>query len=409
MQNYTGSITLYKIEQYPILDKNQRTETPKCDCLEPVYELIVHADLSATLIHVGWEENKACSDECSGGSSGSGGGDYWWTPVWDTGSGGYVEDGDMTGSGGGTSGSGSEPKEAVALISVEEFFAKELERALRADPFLLLEDIPCEELQKWRDLANQEPPQKVNDIIEQMNLLYDPYMPADFHLQSVHDASGQTLNADFFSVEIESLPAGMSPEDLLKEIRLNINNFINPATADFEPFDDEALNIWTSDNPVGAILHIDMGDNHTWAGGFNFIDQPEDGSVICSGYDGISWTFSTINAMSDFAHPVSGNRKFGFLYGDNNSLTFYTRGVDRATTFLDDWVQEDGFLWTDKGDLFKGADELWSSLQENVVAYINQNGGSATVVEPVIARPKYNGKIKQYFEGEIYLDELGCD
>jgi hypothetical protein len=81
----------------------------------------------------------------------------------------------------------------------------------------------------------------------------------------------------------------MSAEDLLAEIRKNIDNFINTDKSQFTPFnlsrtgtlinypfpEDE---LWASSNPVTSVLHIEIG--------------ADDGSVICSYNDDAKWRFT---------------------------------------------------------------------------------------------------------------------
>jgi hypothetical protein len=117
------------------------------------------------------------------------------------------------------------------------------------------------------------------------------------------------------------------------------------------------------------------------------------------------FTYSTITSPLDYNHPVSGNREFGiFANPTGGGYTFYTMGVDRTS----DWKFAIGNA---TGYGFSKADELWTNIQKNMAAYINANGGSATVQTPIIARPNWNA-VKNYLMGKISFAtlkaQLGC-
>jgi len=139
------------------------------------------------------------------------------------------------------------------------------------------------------------------------------------------------------------------------------------------------------------------------AGGLHPIDQPDDGSVICTKAQSDHWIFTTITAPGDGEHPVSGNRQFGFIQNRNGSYTFYTRGVDRATGYIDDFLQENWDV------IFSKADELWSSLQQGIVNYVNSNGGNAMISQDNTKtfRPNWD-KVRDYLNYNTSIDAFGC-
>ncbi len=112
----------------------------------------------------------------------------------------------------------------------------------------------------------------------------------------------------------------------------------------------------------------------------------------------------------DFNHPVSGNREFGIYPDPNNpgSYTFYTMGVDR----ISDWVFAFGNT-LGNGIVFTGADQLWNSMQGNMINYINAHGGHAEFYnkKSYIARPRYD-LVQDYLDGKITQQQLkakiGC-
>ncbi len=256
-------------------------------------------------------------------------------------------------------------------------------------------DGPCEEIEKYRELAELVPTSQVLDKLTYLNTNHPSYF-GDFDIHSIEDANGFVVNMDNFSVTVDELPTGMTAEGLLQEIRLNLNDFVNTNNSEFSPYNlysdypyDESFN-WNSVNPVGTIIYIDiLGD---------------DGSVVVTKYNSNSWVFTTIEAPYTWDHPVSGNREFGFTSNSDGSYTFYTKGVDRFTQWLGG---EFAAQFTFEGEQFTAADALWESFQSGIESYVNSNGGSATIQEPEFLRPSW-AKMRQFLEGEIDETALGC-
>jgi hypothetical protein len=290
-------------------------------------------------------------------------------------------------------------------ISEEEYRVMLLEEALEQDPFLLIEDIPCEELQKWRDLANHDVPQSNISKLEAI----DKNEFGDANLQHIKDASGKVVNMDFFPITVNTLPTNpntnqpFTANGFLNYLRKNINDFVDTNESKFTPsnitgFDEQTL--WLSNNPVDAIIHIN-------------IPVAGDGSVICSNYESDNWIFTTVEMPYnlflqhyDGEHPVSGHRQFGFYINPNGSYTFYTRGVDRVTAAFDATVVENF-----KSEPFKAPDNLWNSFKEGIYEYVESHGGDAVAPsneDNAIGRPDWD-KAKGYIIGTLPLSELGCD
>ena len=279
-------------------------------------------------------------------------------------------------------------------VSQAETRLKHFMDLLAENPNLLI-DLSCEELEKWRDVASSVP---LDEVISKITELEQSYPDAialfagDFEIQNLSDASGTVVNMDYFSVNVTTLPIGMTAEDLLYEIRTNINSFINTEYSEFSPYDEYSGypynegSIWNSSNPLGAILHIKI---------------PKDqGSVICSDYQDNYWRFTTISAPYDWTHPVSGTREFGFTPNSDGSYSFYTRGVDRITQSINEWFGESA--------TFEGADNLWTSLQSGIEFYINTNGGNAQANDPIRERPDWE-KLEMFLTGVISIEKFGCE
>ena len=190
-------------------------------------------------------------------------------------------------------------------------------------------------------------------------------------------------------------------------------NFVNTSLSNFSPSTITGYNetpLWNSNNPVEAIIHIDIPAAH-------------DGSVITTGHqintNGMGafsnghWIFTTIQTPwydvidgADGPHPVSGHRKFGLKKNAGGSYTLYTRGVDRfqgelGFVILDDALAEEF--------AFPGADDLWQSFQQGLKNYIQSNsyGNTVTVNTPVKWRPDW-AEVKDVLINNKPLNTLGC-
>jgi hypothetical protein len=202
-----------------------------------------------------------------------------------------------------------------------------------------------------------------------------------WHVHRIEHGHG-AVNIDNYRVKILALPylRGInSLRGLLKHIRLNINDFVDPDSARFAPYTEADGSKWRSDYPVGAVIHIDLGQD--W-GAFN----PEDGAVVCSSYDDTHWIFSTLHTTGDMAHPVAGNRQFGFYVNSGPSVSgspadgayVYVRAADR--------ISASPFNAEMSDIIFNGGHRTWVSFQHRLAHFINARGGKAAIVPPYSAR-----------------------
>lgn len=251
---------------------------------------------------------------------------------------------------------------------------------------------------------------KLNSIREQQE-----YWPIDnYNIQSLQNAYGPVVNCDYFPIEITQFPTNtsgipMTPDEFLEFFRMNINRFITePVTIRFSCYLSPSLDDcpqWQQPgaNALGALNHIYIPGNS--------------GSVILSDYQNIYnansqqhyFKFTTIESPFDNEHPVAGNREWGLFNnaaGPVNRYTFYSMAVDRTW----DWPSA---VTNDLFGGFERADQLWSNMQENLINYVNQNGGSAGYYaeKNYIARPKWED-IKDFLMGHISFEtlkeKLGC-
>jgi hypothetical protein len=317
----------------------------------------------------------------------------------------YSGGGDGGSSGGGSSGSGSsEPTtipedEPIGVISpiLKPLATEELlSNLLEEDPFALIE-IPCDQLPKWQTLAQNKASQSIKDKINQLDansVWFDSWA-----IQTLNEANGTIANMDYFSVSVSNLPNNPStgsqftPESFLDYFRRNINDFADGST--FSPYCEtpslctQETNLWNSDNPIGAIVYIDI--------------PGDDGVVVCSEFTSSYWYFMTLEAPGAGNHPVSGTRQFGFEPNGTGGYNFFVRGVDR----FDSNIAENTLYMVALGNPFFGADALWASFQNKMNQFINNNNGSATINTPLKYRPDWK-KVQEILEGERPISDLGC-
>jgi hypothetical protein len=215
----------------------------------------------------------------------------------------------------------------------------------------------------WVDLIQFVPPSSVISALNARNI----------KVQSIYDGMGD-LNVDFYAVRIKRMPSQggnlMSQEQLLNHIRTNFNDFIDTSNSSFSPLESMDGPKWLSNDPIGAVLMID-------------ILGPDNAAVVASEYSPNHWRFCTVETpfSQTGSHPVSGTREWGIRPSGAGYL-FYTRGADRATKILETLFGEIA--------TFPGADALWRSLQKKVTDFINQNQGEAEILSPYSKRHSWS-------------------
>jgi hypothetical protein len=202
----------------------------------------------------------------------------------------------------------------------------------------------------WSDLFNWVTPAAVVSAIAARNMT----------VQRIQDASG-LLNLDRYEVRVTRLPDGYDGAGLLRQVRLNLNDFVDTRNSEFIPYAVGTDDVkWASASPVGAVFKID-------------IIGPDNAAVVGSLVEDQRWRFTTIHTEWSGDHPVSGHREFG-MRRDGDDYVFYTRGADRATDGIGETIA------------FAGADHLWRSFQSKLVDYVNNNGGEASASAPFSQR-----------------------
>ncbi|MCL7986761.1 hypothetical protein M8998_02285 [Sphingobacterium sp. lm-10] len=309
-------------------------------------------------------------------------------------------------SGGGGSGGGNNngdgnipvPPQPKSPIDIEEV---EITRQIKDKPFALFIDIPCHIIRNWLATAKHPVLQaqltKLNSIARQTTSRGGITTKTVAQLQDINNAYSTVVNMDYFPVTINQLPVvnglRLTAPQFIDHIRRNLNSFVNTSYAHFSPYnwygtDDRGL--WNSGNPLGAVVGIDIAG-------------PDNGSVIVSNYGSHGWTFSTIYDPKYGQHPVSGHRDFGYTQNANGSYTFYTRGVDRLTSWDGEFARKYA-----KEFPFRQADALWKSFQDKINEFVRSHGGSASSDSPQIHRPDWQ-QVKDVLEGRAPLSTLSND
>jgi hypothetical protein len=247
--------------------------------------------------------------------------------------------------------------------------------------------IPPDGLDDWQDILSFRAPPRIQNLV---NVRFGQFHGDGRALHRIEDAYGP-VSLDYYPVRIDSLPnvggRTMDPAELLEYVRRNFNLFVDsfPAGCTFDPYEPGIdTGLWT---PLfletafpGAVLTIKM-----IASPGIMIDR---GSVVLADVGQDHWTFSTLWSPQDLNHPVSGNRTWRIGRDPYGDLWFSTRGADRCTTRIDDFGAS---------LVFTAADLLWMSLQRRFAAFVNSNGGQATIFGPSARRYDWNEVQTRYF------------
>jgi hypothetical protein len=144
-----------------------------------------------------------------------------------------------------------------------------------------------------------------------------PLAAAGASLQSISDGSGDHIY-DEYSVTIDQMPEGLTPEAFLSEMASDLNKAVKDDLFDsINTFERRAT---TPSPAVGNIYDIDIGG-------------PDNGSVVLVESMADHFTFQTITTSKTGTHPEYGSRQFGFDKMADGSVKFYTRGASRPSNF----------------------------------------------------------------------------
>lgn len=133
----------------------------------------------------------------------------------------------------------------------------------------------------------------------------------------------------------------------------------------------------------------------------------DDGTVVATEVTDNSWIFTTAWTPEDHRHPVTGNREFGYTDHGDGTVTFYTRGVDRITSWdyaLVNWASRPFF----EGGLgFSSAEAVWENMIFNLQKEFDERKGEVQNVSTDPIRPDYS-KLKKVANGKTPPSDLSC-
>lgn len=184
--------------------------------------------------------------------------------------------------------------------------------------------------------------------------------------QEMDWAFSDNLNTDFHSLRINKMPTGFTSPQLYEHIRKNFGDFFKGKFTTLTPhFDFTSKDLWNSDNPTGALMTF-----HAFPTQFFSMD---DSAVLTSHSTEDNWVFTPVGTFWDWEHVLAGHRQFGLSENEDGTFNFYTRAVDMM------WDMEETLMTGGGRAFFSTADSLWDTVFENIVNFINEQGGSAEV------------------------------
>jgi hypothetical protein len=245
---------------------------------------------------------------------------------------------------------------------------------------------PSQWTDPWKDLILFVPPAGAQKKIRSKCALGTSSVCVAYWAFHRMDQAVGDVNLDYYDVRITQAPTvkgvSLGPDALLAHIRTNLNSFIDPSLMRFLPFDPAEQRLWLSNSPLGALLRLDfylkLGINVN-------IDE---GTVVVSDYSPRRWRVYTLWNLRDHGHPVSGAREWGHApTDDRGGYVIYTRGADRLTKTL---------MIPLSGRVYAAQRAVWISFQQRIAAFVNANGGRATIGTATDRREPWPAVVARY-------------
>jgi hypothetical protein len=253
-------------------------------------------------------------------------------------------------------------------------------------------------LSDWGETLNFQPP---GDLMSEMVVRFNSTAQTSLYLQKGYQPIEYGLgdcNMDCYLVDILTPPptlngGAFSPEALLTHIRTHLNDFLDPTCVWNEPLNDTEKSLWQSGSPRGALHRFYMGGKTNDPG-----QHMADACVVCTDSASDHWIFSTLQVpvvpnlpwpaagtlSVNGTHPVNGNRRFGvgvrkagekwssrykdrIPVRDQDTIFFYTRGVDRCSN---------GVFQAMSSTVFGGGHACWMGLQKKIAHFLEGQGAT---------------------------------
>jgi hypothetical protein len=166
--------------------------------------------------------------------------------------------------------------------------------------------------------------------------------------QSNREEAPEAFAFDEFSIVIEKMPPGLTPEAFLEQFARDPNGFVkNPAFDTLTHFRQRGPGV----PRIGTIYDIEI--------------PGDPGSVMLMEKTPDRFVLQTIQTPELGRHPVSGARQFGFERNPDGSVTFYTRGADRPDN---ENLRGPGLV---------AQNSTWSAMMHRIRNQIRRRGGKA--------------------------------
>lgn len=178
-------------------------------------------------------------------------------------------------------------------------------------------------------------------------------------LQLLH-SDGDPVNYDEYSITIDEMPPGVTPEAFLGEMMGDLNGVADSKTFNF--FNEFERREPNEPPHEGEIVDIKFPPH------LGPIHLGPNGSVMLTEIAPTSFTYSTVtnkdtNLWMDDTHPINGSREFGFERNDDGSITFYTRAATNT---------RDPLGWA--GEKLGAPRKSWESLMDGIGKNLESKG-----------------------------------
>ncbi|WP_438968581.1 hypothetical protein [Nonlabens sp.] len=313
------------------------------------------------------------------------------------------------------------------LVKLERYV--ELIELLETDPFALIEDCLAQsglDTQEYIDLYNHTIPSSCVNRLMNLGGISSGYIN-----QPIWQGNVPLANIDYYGIEITTMPdldgdgnldtaqevfnaykdnfldfASGSQDDFqfASNIPLDFDN-IADISWEFSPLiDPDDLTTFNSIDPITAIFIIN--GNATGVAGLS----ADSGAVILSDYQsGDQWTVSTIETPQTGSQPFSGNRQWGITTNAQGNIELFTRAVDvaRMSSLIElDFRNE---ISDKQTDYYNIANATWENLQTEIISWVNENGGQASLSLDTTVIKVDKTKIKELLEGNETIDQINCN
>lgn len=310
------------------------------------------------------------------------------------------------------------------------------------------------DLSSWQEVISHRPPAEVQietSKYSQTRLRLGGGGNVHWFVQRIERDGEGLLSLDYYPVYVRTTPVingeRVGPEELLQQIRINLNSFVSESVTTFSPYKTDPQKYgpaldnekWASrdhNRILGTHMHIETRFLlHVPGAGVavGSLPTPDDAAVVVSESNDSRWRFSTIYAAghryegglltdgrlngkliggSPDYHALSGVREFGWTPHPNGGYTFYTKGADRVTGTWRRWVNRiNKTILPAKSpivvEIDKAQDILWRSFQSGVVEYVNSNGGEAVESERTVLQVDWDTEGIRYHKPSNEWVETG--